>query len=318
MPLVTSTYRPGFFYKNGHINTIFASKVKPQADAPYQRKRFETPDNDFFDVDTIVGVHKKALILMHGLEGSAHSTYILEMANFFSPDYDIWAMNHRSCSGSLNLLYPSYHSGHTKDLKQLVNTLSEKYEEIYIIGVSLGGNITLKYLGDEGNKLPSVVKKVATLSVPCQLNSSAKVLQKRINLLYLQNFVISLKSKVVPKMEAFNMSQTLIDEVRSAKTFVEFDDRYTGPAHGFKDAEDYWSQCSSKEVLDRIIVPTLLINAKDDPFLSEECFPYEIAEKSEFLYLETPDYGGHVGFLTSLYKQRWYLSRIRNFLSKPI
>ncbi|MBB3700122.1 alpha/beta fold hydrolase [Flammeovirga yaeyamensis] len=318
MPNINSEYHPPFLYRNKHVNTIFANRIRPQKEASYVRKRFESVDGDFYDVDTVLGGHTTAIVLMHGLEGSAQSTYILEMANHFENQFDVWAMNHRSCSGTPNRLYSSYHSGHTKDLNALIQHLDEKYDHIILLGVSLGGNITLLHVGRSADQLSTKIRAVVGISVPVQLNSAAKVLQKSKNMVYLQDFLVSLKGKVIPKLEKYNKSQELIDKISKAKTFVEFDSLYTGPAHGFKDAEDYWTQCSSEQYLQDISIPTLLLNAKDDPFLSEECYPYEKAARNECLFLETPKYGGHVGFLTSFNDKRWYLSRVDEFLREHL
>ncbi|OHX68268.1 YheT family hydrolase [Flammeovirga pacifica] len=318
MPNIQSSYSPGFLYRNRHINTIFANRIRPQTVAPYVRKRFHSEDGDFYDVDTVLNDHSTAIVLMHGLEGSSQSSYILEMAHHFSDKYDVWAMNHRSCSGEPNLLYSSYHSGHTKDLAALINYLEERYQSVILLGVSLGGNITLLHVGQLGDAISKKIKAVIGISVPVQLNTAAKVLQKSKNLIYLQDFLVSLKGKVIPKLEKYNKSQELINKIRKAKTFVEFDSLYTGPAHGFKDAEDYWTQCSAEQYLQRIAIPTLLVNAKDDPFLSDECYPFEKAENNDDLFLETPKYGGHVGFLTSYKSKRWYLTRVDEFLMEHL
>ncbi|MBB6459804.1 YheT family hydrolase [Flammeovirga kamogawensis] len=314
MPVVNSAYLPSFIYRNAHINTIAANRFQKKKSPDFIRKRYTTPDNDFFDVDTLLNNHKVAIILLHGLEGSSSSPYILEMSDAFSSSFDIWAINHRSCSGEPNKKYYSYHSGKTDDLDFLVNDIADAYANIIIIGFSLGGNITLKYLGEQAEKInPKVLGGVA-ISVPCDLNTSAKQLQSKRNWVYLNNFLRSLKLKAIQKLETFDPSSEKITKIAAAKTFVAFDDEYTAPAHGFRDAEEYWTKCSSKQFLKGIIKPTLIINALDDPFLSKECYPYYEAENNENVFLETPKYGGHVGFLISLNKQRWYLERVLNFI----
>ncbi|AZQ62865.1 alpha/beta fold hydrolase [Flammeovirga pectinis] len=314
MPVVNSMYLPDLIFRNGHINTIAANRFQKKKTPIFNRRRYFTLDKDFFDVDTILNNHKMAIILLHGLEGSSSSPYILEMSDYFSSYYDIWAINHRSCSGEPNTKYYSYHSGKTDDLDLLVNEIADEYDKIMIIGFSLGGNITLKYLGEKAQKINQKVIGAVAISVPCDLNTSAKTLQLRSNWLYLNNFLRSLKLKAIQKLETFDPSSEKITKIAAAKTFVAFDDEYTAPAHGFRDAEDYWTKCSSKQFLRGIIKPTLIINALDDPFLSKECYPYYEAEQNKNVFLETPKYGGHVGFLISLNKQRWYLERVLNFI----
>ncbi|WP_044205160.1 YheT family hydrolase [Flammeovirga sp. OC4] len=314
MPIINSQFSPNFWFKNPHINTIFSNRIKKQKSPKYLRKRYETADNDFFDVDTILSESDTAVIILHGLEGSSKSGYILEIADYFSKTWDVWAMNHKSCSGELNLRKTSYHSGRTEELIFLLDEIIDNYRKIYIVGFSLGGNITLKYLGENAQELHPKIKAAVAISAPVHLNSSARTLQERKNWFYLNDFLVSLKKKAIEKIRREDPDSAKILLLEKATTFVEFDNLYTAPVHGFLDAEDYWTKCSSRQFLPEISIPTLILNAEDDPFLSDECYPYTEAMGNQQLYLEVPKYGGHVGFMESSGRDRWYLHRLMTFL----
>jgi predicted alpha/beta-fold hydrolase len=229
-------------------------------------------------------------------------------------NWDALAWNYRSCSGEPNHLLKSYHNGVTDDLSWVIKHASQKYpyKEIALIGFSLGGNLTLLYLGRE-NPDPIITKSVV-FSVPCDLKASAKVLTKPSNKLYMKRFLVMLHQKIKQKMKIF---PDLIDDkgYEKIKNFKAFDDRYTAPIHGFKNAYDYYEKCSSKPFIPDIKVPTLIINAMNDPFLSEKCYPVKEAKTNKFITLSMPDSGGHVGFV-SFNKQHIYWSEKRaiNFL----
>ena len=171
----------------------------------------------------------------------------------------------------------------------------KNYDELYLKGFSLGGNLVLKYLGEQLEKVPSQIKSAVAISVPCDLKNSQEQFLKTNNILYAKRFKKHLKEKLVEKQILF---PDLISskEILNIKTLKDFDDTYTSKAHGFKNALDYYKQCSSLKFLPNIKIPTLLINAKNDSFLGAECYPYLEAKNNTFLYLETPNFGGHVGF----------------------
>jgi len=209
--------------------------------------------------------------------------------------WDVLAWNFRSCSGEMNRSARLYHSGETGDLHLLVSRAAAKYDRVALVGFSLGGNMTLKLLGEAPEHLPRNLVGSVTFSVPCDLASSAARLDRPENRVYTQRFLRSLKHKV--RAKAAQMPG-IIDPagVRSIKTFREFDDRFTAPLHGFRDAADYWRQSSSRQFLSAIRIPALLVNARNDPFLGPECFPREEAAGSSVVFLEVPSSGGHVGF----------------------
>lgn len=318
MPIINSTYSPNFLFKNAHFNTIFANRVKKLKSPNYNRKRFITNDGDFFDTDTIITESDTAVILLHGLEGSSSSAYMLEIACYFSKIWDVWAVNHKSCSGEPNYKKTSYHSGRTEELEFLLDEIGDRYRNIFIIGFSLGGNIALKYLGEKPDEVHPKVKAGIAVSVPLHLNTSARALQRKRNWIYLNNFLVALKKKAIAKIKKEDPYSGKIILIDKATNFVEFDDLYTAPVHGFIDAEDYWTKCSSKQFLPLIKTPTLVLNALDDPFLSNECYPYIEAMGNDQLYLEIPKYGGHVGFFETSSRDRWYLHRFKTFLTNSI
>ena len=264
----------------------------------YVRERITTADNDFLDVD-IAGVSSsRAVILCHGLEGSSKSKYILGMAQIFNKNgWDAVAMNYRSCSGEPNKSVSFYHSGLTADLDQVIKTIGSRYTQLVLIGFSLGGNLVLKYVGERGSALPDKIKKAVAISVPCDLTSSAVELDKPHNFIYNKRFIKKLAAKVKAKKNIMP-DKIDIEPLDKIKSLNDFDDCYTAPLSGFKDAHDYWSRCSSRQFLPGIKIPTLIINAHDDPFLGEGCFPWKEAAENDFLELEVPRYGGHVGFVS--------------------
>ncbi|MGB5553100.1 MAG: alpha/beta fold hydrolase [Flavobacteriaceae bacterium] len=320
MPLIASSYNPSFLFKNGHISTVYSGLWRKIDDFEQKRVRIDLPDGDFLDLDWSFSqmTTEKAVILLHGLEGHGQRPYITGSAKAFNrAGYDACAVNFRSCSGETNRLFRSYHSGATEDLDAVIQHIltTKKYKELYIKGVSLGGNMALKYVG-ENRVLPNELKAVIGISVPCDLHSSLKELLKIKNALYAQRFKKHLTDKLRLKLSIFpdKISKTDIGQI---KTLKDFDDIYTSKAHGFKNAVDYYEKCSCLQFLTNIKIPTLIINAKNDSFLGPECYPYKVAEQHAYLYLETPKYGGHVGFYEPG-NQYYSEKRAINFLEEDI
>ncbi|MDE2997135.1 MAG: alpha/beta fold hydrolase [Bacteroidota bacterium] len=295
-----------------HWHTIFAAKVRSAPAPDWKRERIELPDGDFLDLDSIHTGSNTGVILQHGLEGSTARTYMRGMANaLVGAGLSVVAVNFRGCSGEPNRLPRSYHSGATEDLRAVLDAVAHRYETLHAVGFSLGGNMLLKYLGEEGEA--SRIERAVAVSVPCDLAGSADQLATPGNRLYMWNFMRSLRAKMQQKAEAFP-NQIDISGLDAMKTFHAFDDRFTAPLHGFRDAQHYWASCSSMHFLGGIRVPTLLLNAKDDPFLSDGCFPVETCSNSDHVFLEMPDWGGHVGFLDGA--QTYAEQRAVSFLSR--
>lgn len=309
------SYKPPLFLKNGHIQTIYPVLFR-QVDIIYQRERIQTPDNDFLDLDWSTHHHDRLVILSHGLEGNSNRAYIKGMANAVTQDgWDALAWNYRSCSGEPNYQLRSYHNGVTDDLALVIDHAKQtkRYSQIALIGFSLGGNLTLLYLGKD--KPDPIVKKAVVFSVPCDLKGSCAVLKKPSNRLYMKRFLKMLHTKIQAKIKLFpgKINDTGYEKILD---FKGFDDRYTAPIHGFKDAMDYWEKCSSKPYIPRITVPTLIVNALNDPFLSESCFPIIESAENSHITLCMPESGGHVGFIAFNRQNRyWSETQALNFLN---
>jgi len=320
MPLLSSDYRPPLHFRSAHLSTIYSGLFRKVDGLDQERERIELPDGDFMDLDWSFTKKpsKKVVILLHGLEGNAQRPYITGSAKAFNEaGINACAVNFRGCSGETNRLYRSYHSGATEDLDAVVQHIlhTKNYEEIYIKGVSLGGNMALKYVGEPRN-IPKIIKAVIAVSAPCNLYSSLKELLKPKNYAYAIRFRKHLTDKLRLKLPLFPDRISRF-EIKRIKNLKDFDDIYTAPAHGFKDALDYYEQCSCRQFLLEIQVPSLIINAENDSFLGPECYPYHEAEKNPNIHLETPKFGGHVGFIDS--ENRYYSEkRAIKFLEEVI
>lgn len=299
MPLISSDYRRPWYLPNGHIQTIVPNSFRQVPDFAYERERISTADGDFLDLDWLrASEHKRLVIISHGLEGNSDRVYVRGAAFYFQEQgWDALAWNCRSCSGEMNMMPRFYHHGDTPDLATVVAHAAAlgKYEEIVLLGFSMGGSMLLKYLGEQGNELPTELTKGVAISVPCDLASSAREIEKPGKKFYGERFLKRLRVKIKQKAALFpeRVNADGIDEI---KDFLTFDNRYTAPLHGFKDAHDFYAQASCGPWLPEIKRPVLLINALNDPFLPEPCYPFALAEQNPHLTLETPAQGGHVGF----------------------
>lgn len=319
MPVLhNSDYQAPFLLQNRHMLTIYPSLFRSIKPVSYRRERIITPDNDFLDLDFSEQGNKSIVIILHGLEGNSTRKYVLGMVHIFNgAGFDTVSMNFRGCSGEPNRNLRFYHSGETGDLHAVIAHLVslKKYTAIHLVGFSLGGNVTLKYLGERGNAVVGMIKSAVAISVPCDLKSGSAELEKRHNIIYMQRFIRDLGHKLRLKEQQFPGSIRL-NNYSEVKSFRQFDDRYTAPMHGFKDALTYWEQCSSRPLLHNIRIPALIINAQDDPFLGKECYPYEIAADSPYVFLETPHQGGHVGFVRFGEEFYWSEKRALAFLQE--
>ena len=298
MPIIkSSSFKVHFPFKSAHLHTIYPNLFRRHK-VVFSRERFLTPDDDFFDIDWIKNDSESLLILLHGLEGSSNAQYIKGMAKAgVKEDFDIAVLNFRGCSGTPNKTLRTYHSGETEDLGLLVSHILDKssYKRIHLVGFSLGANVVLKYIGEQSENMDHRVKSAVAISVPCELGDCSLEIAKAKNWIYCQHFLIHLKRKVKLKR---HITKGIIDYKKVMKTFNfrDFDELYTAPIHGFESAEDYWYKSSANRNLDKIRIPTLILNALDDTFLPDSSYPFEIARSSPHIYLETPKFGGHVGF----------------------
>ena len=299
MPIIPNTYNPKLLFKNGHFSTIYSALFRDFPRVNQVRERITLRDGDFLDIDWSYPAASKnrVAILLHGLEGNAQRSYIQGMAyNLLNENWEIAAVNFRGCSGEINRSYLSYNAGRTNDLEEIIEKIIEmdRHKELIIVGFSLGGNLLLKYLG-EISSIPKIVKKGIAISAPIYLKGSLESLSKPKNWIYQKYFLLNLRKKYKLKMSLFpdKMNKEDLNKIRS---LLDFDNFYTAPAHGFQDAFDYYNKNSSLQFIEHIKIPVLILNAKNDSFLSKECFPFTQAEASKNIFLETPEYGGHVGF----------------------
>jgi uncharacterized protein len=314
-------YRAPWWLPGGTPQTIFAYYRKPAARFDYRRERWETPDGDFIDLDWVDGVNKEAplVVLFHGLEGCSRSHYALALMSMARRrGWHGVVPNFRGCSGEPNRLARSYHSGDSQEIDWILRRLHERDSRfgIFAVGVSIGGNMLLKWLGEQGGRSSEVVRRAAGVSVPVDLAAAARELDRGIKrLIYTESFLRPLRRKALEKITAHELPLD-IQLVRRASTFQQFDDLYTAPVHGFKDAEDYWTRASSKPWLKGIKVPTLLVNALNDPFLPAAALPGP-HEVSHAVTLDYPVSGGHVGFVAGRFpgNSNWLSQRVLAFFN---
>ena len=300
MPVLESEYKPPFWAKKSFVSTVFSGLVRQVKGLDQNRERLELEDGDFIDLDWSFSnkPSNRVIILLHGLEGHAQRPYVTGPAKLFNNyGVDACAVNFRGCSGETNRLFRSYHSGATEDLEAVISHILEKdiYKEVYIKGISLGANMALKYAG-ERDELPKELKAIIAVSAPCSLKGSCDELLSLKNKHYAIRFLDHLKKKLKPKLSQFPENMSIAD-FNSIKSLIDFDHVYTSKAHGFLDANDYYDKASSLQFLPNIKVPSLIINALNDSFLSAACYPVKEAKHNPKVYLEMPKYGGHVGFI---------------------
>jgi hypothetical protein len=319
MPVIeNSTYRAPFLLGNNHLQTVLPTLFRKVKGVSYVRERIETPDGDFIDLDISSTGAEKAVILSHGLEGKSDRAYMKGMVKAFNRrGWDGIAFNFRGCSGEPNRTSATYHSGKTDDLHSVIKYLLavKKYRAISLVGFSLGANLTLKYAGEMGEKIPSEIKSAIGISAPCDLISSSVEINKRKNYIYAKRFLSTLVDKMKQKEHLHPAGITR--DYKAIKTLTDFDDKFTAPLNGFINAMDYYGKCSSIKYINGTAIPTLVINAKDDSILGEGCFPYKAAAENRNLFLEVTERGGHMGFITfSGNGEFWHETRTAEFAEK--
>ena len=286
-------FQPAPWCLNGHFHTIGASLLFKPAYVEFERRRIDTPDGDFLNLDLLTSrSDAPVVILLHGLEGSSGRYYIQNLARQMAHfGYNVVAMNFRSCGGDMNRTRRFYHSGETEDLRLVTQWVKDTFPDSKQLaaGFSLGGSVVLNYLhhyADEGS-----IDAFAAVSVPYDLYRGSVNLQKGFNRLYDYQFLITLRNKLEEKRAHFNDLPAF-----RGSTLFDFDDQVTAPVHGFRDAEDYYGQCSSANFLDQISVPGLLIHSRQDPLCPFEYIPLDRIDQNPFLTTCFTNEGGHVGF----------------------
>jgi uncharacterized protein len=311
----------------GHLQTLYAALAAPQPRIAYRRERWDTPDTDFVDIDWLdesgAGAHraggKPLVVLFHGLEGCSASHYAQAlMAEVAAQDWRGAVVHFRGCSGEANRLPRAYHSGDSAEIDWVVRRMRREHplDLLYVAGVSLGGNALLKWLGEQADAAAHVVACAAAISAPVDLMAAGEALGRGFNLVYTRAFLSTLKRKSLAKLEHY---PDLYDamRVRAARTLRAFDNVVTAPLHGFRDTDDYWTRASSKPWLRSIGVPTLLVNARNDPFLPEHALP-SANEVSRAVTLNFPREGGHAGFVSGPFPGQlgWLPRRIIEFFKE--
>ncbi|WP_423708868.1 YheT family hydrolase [Undibacterium sp. WLX3042] len=285
----------------GHLQTIYPAKCIRKPAVSFRRERWQTPDQDFIDVDFVDGKPGQAfVVLFHGLEGSSDSHYARALMAAIQARGWSGAIPHfRGCSGELNQAPRFYHSGDAEELDWIIRRLHAQHSatngaaQFFAAGVSLGGNALLRWIG-ESQQQATIVDAACAVSAPLDLAQGGASLSSGINMLYTRMFLKTLKPKCMLKLEQF---PGLFDRNRllEAKNLYEFDNVVTAPLHGYLDTDDYWYRASAKHVLNDITIPTLVLNAKNDPFLPGRYLPLTAAK---CVQLDYPEHGGHVGFVS--------------------
>lgn len=319
MPLLDSTdFKPNFIFRSGHGGTLIPHLFNQRKLSQFKRQRLTTPDHDFLDVDKIINQNDTLALLCHGLEGSSASNYIHNMSSLLiENNFDVIAMNYRGCSGEPNLNLRMYHSGATDDIDFVLKQSCENYQNVVLIGYSLGANMVIKYAGETSLSKPINLKSIVGISAPCDLDACSAIISKKSNYIYEKRFLISLINKIKNKAKRF-ASDVDLRYLKQIKTIRDFDEYYTGPIHGFKDAREYYELNSSNGFLDTINIPTLIINAANDPFLDHTVFPIQSAKQSNYLHLIVSKYGGHVGFMDGRSSYNWADRQALKFINEII
>ncbi len=311
MPVIQSEYRPtNALFKNSHVNTIYASLLRRLPNIKFERERIELEDGDFLDLDWSKKGSKNLVLILAGLEGKSRSLYArASIKHFNQNNWDAVSMNYRGCSGEKNRLLRGYHMGASEDVKYTIDHIIQKYDykKIVIIGYSLGGNLALKYVGEQGENLPKELAATVSFSVPLNIKKSNERLSKWYNWHYLKWFMFPLNIKANRKKKQFPGKIDSYKGFFMSGSFLYFDTHFTAPANGFKSVEEYWNQSTSKPLLKNIKIPSLIIASKDDTFISEDCYPSTEAEANKNITLEISENGGHCGFIRKFFERVWWM-----------
>jgi predicted alpha/beta-fold hydrolase len=322
MPIIESRFNPPSLLRPAWVQTIAPTLIRRAPQGNGSHETLELDDGDFLELEWHNPKRPRSspslVILTHGLEGSTTSSYMLGLISTLTAQgYHVLAWNMRGCGTQRNRLLPWYHSGQTADLGAVITHAIARFPALAIslVGISIGGNIVCKYLGEMGDAISSTIRSAVAVSPPLDLRSSAEVLARPSRALYMRYLLTPLRERMREKAKRFP-NQVTISDLATIRSFREFDERYTAPLHGFSSVDHYWDTCSGLQFLRHVTVPLYVVSALDDPFLSPSCFPTEIAHNSAFIHLETPRYGGHVGFIESASMRRtWLERRVTEYLS---
>lgn len=308
MPIITSSYNSPLWLPDRHSQTIVPSLFRKVPGVNYTRERIPTPDKDFLDLDWSCQGNNRLAIIAHGMEGCSTRPYVLGMTQAFNEEkWDTLSWNFRCCSGETNLQLKFYNAGSSGDLACVADHVvkTKTYKEIVLVGFSLGGNIILKYLEEYGGKTPSEISKAIVFSVTGDLYSCVQELSKGFNRVYLARFLITLKQKMIEKGKDYPELLKNLDWSQ-IQSLIDFDNRFTAPLGGFRDAHQYYEECSSKYSIPEIRIPVLIVNSLNDPFLNSACYPINECAESAHVFLELPANGGHIGFPNHFINGRYW------------
>jgi predicted alpha/beta-fold hydrolase len=311
------SFVPAWWLPGAHLQTIYSALFARAPRIAMRRERWDTPDGDFVDIDFVDGPDGAPWVhLFHGLEGSSDSPYArLLMHHVRRRGWRGSILNFRGRSGESNRLPRAYHSGDSDEIDWVLRRFRQRLPRapVFVVGVSLGGNALAKWLGENAEAAREIVDRVAVVSAPVDLMAAGDALEKGFALLYARHFLATLKVNSLAKLERFP-GLFDADAVKRARTLRQFDNAFTAPVHGFRDCDDYYIRSSAKPFLARIRVPTLLINARDDPFLPAAALPAP-GEVSSAVRLEFPARGGHVGFVSGSFPGdiEWLPTRVLHF-----
>lgn len=311
-------YQAPRWLPGGHLQTIYPATCIAKPRVAYRRERWNAPDGDFVDIDFIDGKPNQPLVvLFHGLEGSSDSHYCRAlMAQVEALGWSGVIPHFRGCSGELNNAPRFYHSGDAQEVDWILRRLmayrtQRNASKFYVAGVSLGGNALLRWLGESQHQA-EIIDAACSISAPLDLAGGGAALSRGFNMLYTRSFLRTLKPKCLKKLEQFPGLFNREELLRS-RDLYEFDNVVTAPLHGYRNTDDYWNRASAKHVLNDITVPTLILNAQNDPFLPPQHLPGSAAPS---VTLEYPKEGGHVGFAVGSVpgSLNWLPQRMLRFL----
>lgn len=313
-----SSFKPAWWLPGPHLQTLWPALLRrtDSLDVHLKRERIELPDGDFLDLDWGERNEGPIIIMLHGLGGSVDSPYAKGMLHVLQQSgWRSVIMHFRGCSGEMNRLPRSYHSGDTEDLAYIINEIRkrEKDTPLFVIGYSMGGNVLLKWLGETGQANP--LQSAVAVSVPFDLLKAALHINRGIHRLYQWWLLRPLLKETYKKFQHLD-GPIDINKLQTYRTFWKFDDYVTAPLHGFRNAYDYYRKASSRQYLKNIQIPTLIIQAEDDPVLSKEVIPQE-HELSKHIELEISPTGGHVGFISGTtpgFGEYWLEERIPQYI----
>lgn len=316
MPIIQEssyTKRP-WLYFNAWMETLIPYFTRKKHESPYHRERLELADGDFLDLDWKKNGSKRLIIVSHGFEGNSKDHFILELTMHFK-DADILVWHYRSCSKELNRFPRFYDHSDIQDLHDVIMHANQKenYEQTVLLGFSMGGNFVINYLGS--NIRSEKVKCGLVFSTPMDLSAASIKVTKKFSRWIEKSFVVKLRKKIRKKAMEFS-EQFDLEKLDSIDSLKDIFKEFILPLNGFSDIHEYYSKWSSKQFIANIKVPLLIVNAKNDPLLSEKCYPIEECESSKYVYLEIPKKGGHIGFTRKQEGKLWYIWRIEEFLTK--